>query len=78
LRLIIGHVSSEAAVVPPFTVIEDKDKILVDISNRKIELLIDSKELDNWLKKWEAPKPKSNRGMLGTIRLLLSRLAREH
>jgi len=68
---IIGHISPEAAVGGPIAVIEEGDNILIDIPNRKLELLIDRIELSNRLKKWKAPKPKENRGILGAYAALV-------
>jgi len=67
---IIGHISPEAAIGGPIAVVEDGDNILIDIPNRKLELLIDSKKLNNRLKRWKAPKPKCDRGILGAYAVL--------
>ena len=67
---IIGHISPEAAIGGPIAVVEDGDNILIDIPNRKLELLIDSKELNNRFKRWKAPKPKCDRGILGAYAVL--------
>jgi len=67
---IIGHVSPEAAIGGPIAVVKNGDNILIDIPNRKLELLIDKTELSTRLKKWKAPKPKEDRGILGTYAAL--------
>ena len=67
---IIGHISPEAAVGGPIAVIEEGDNILIDIPNRKLELLIDDSKLNERLKKWTAPKPKEDRGILGAYAAL--------
>ncbi len=45
--LSIGHVSPEAASGGEIALISDGDKILIDIPNRKIELLISEAEMEN-------------------------------
>jgi len=67
---IVGHVSPEAAVGGPIAVVEDGDQILVDIPNRKLELIIAQDEMDNRLKKWRPRPPKTDSGILGAYALL--------
>jgi len=43
---------------------------LIDIPNRKLELLIDNKELSSRLKRWKVQKPKCDRGILGAYAVL--------
>jgi dihydroxy-acid dehydratase len=40
----VGHVSPEAAEGGPIAIVQDGDEILIDIPNRKIDLIIDKKE----------------------------------
>jgi dihydroxy-acid dehydratase len=42
----IGHVSPEAAAGGPIALVEDGDEILIDIPNRRLELLVDPEELE--------------------------------
>jgi len=51
----IGHISPEAAAGGPIGIIKDGDDILIDIPNRKIELLISEEEFNN---RMESFKPK--------------------
>ena len=67
---IVGHVSPEAAVGGAIAVVEDGDQILVDIPNRKLELLIPQSELEKRLKKWKARPLKTDRGILGAYAVL--------
>ena len=41
----IGHVSPEAAAGGPIGLVREGDRILVDIPNNKLELLVEEKEL---------------------------------
>ncbi|MBT8763116.1 dihydroxy-acid dehydratase [Desulfohalobiaceae bacterium Ax17] len=47
----IGHVSPEAAEGGPIAVVEDGDKIRIDIPNRILDILISEDELESRLKK---------------------------
>lgn len=62
--LAIGHISPEAAVGGPIAVIEEGDRISVDIENRNLELLIEDSELEERLQDWEPPEPKFSGGYL--------------
>ncbi len=53
----IGHVSPEAASGGPIGVVRDGDEILIDIPNRRLELLISEEELRERLSKF-VPKRK--------------------
>ena len=49
----IGHISPEAAVGGTIALVEDGDKIEIDIPNRKIQLLVSDKELEERRKNWK-------------------------
>ena len=53
----VGHVSPEAAAGGPIGIVQDGDEILIDIPNRKLELLISQEEFDARLKAFK-PKEK--------------------
>ncbi len=54
----IGHVSPEAAEGGPIAFVEDGDIIEIDIPNRKLELKVDPKILEERKKKWKIPEKK--------------------
>ncbi len=60
----IGHISPEAMEGGPIALIEEGDKILIDIHERKIELLVDEKTLSDRKKKWTPISPKITKGYL--------------
>ncbi len=60
----IGHVSPEAAAGGPIALIEDGDKITIDIPNRRLELGVSEKELAKRKAKWAPPEPKVKKGYL--------------
>ena len=60
----IGHVSPEAAVGGPISLVEEGDKILVDIPNKKLELLVDESVLNERRRGWTPPEPRVKEGYL--------------
>ncbi len=56
----VGHISPEAAAGGPIGVVEDGDEILIDIPNRRLELLIPEEELRRRLESF-VPKQKEIR-----------------
>lgn len=60
----IGHVSPEAAEGGPIALVKEGDRILIDIPNRKLELLVDPQELERRRKEWRPPEPKVKAGYL--------------
>jgi dihydroxy-acid dehydratase len=60
----IGHISPEAAEGGPIALVEEGDRILLDIPARKLELLVDEKTLQERHSKWQSPKPKITKGWL--------------
>lgn len=61
----IGHVSPEAMEGGMIAFIENNDQILIDIPNRKLELLVDEKILEERRKKWQKPALRVSTGYLG-------------
>ena len=49
----IGHVSPEAAAGGPIAIVQDGDPILIDIPNRRLDLLIPQEEIDRRLTQWK-------------------------
>jgi dihydroxy-acid dehydratase len=60
----IGHISPEAAEGGPIALVEEGDRILLDIPNRKLELLVSPSTLDERWAKWSKPEPKIKGGWL--------------
>lgn len=63
--LAVGHISPEAMMGSPIAVVEEGDRISIDIEDRKIELLLDDSEIEERLRDWEPPEPKFRGGYLG-------------
>ena len=60
----IGHVSPEAAAGGPIALVQDGDKIHVDLDKRLLELKVDDAELDRRRSAWTAPEAKIKTGYL--------------
>jgi dihydroxy-acid dehydratase len=60
----IGHVSPEAMDGGPIAVVKDGDMIMIDIPGRKLNLMLDSVEIEERLRKWKGFRPRISRGWL--------------
>ncbi len=60
----VGHVAPEAAVGGPIAVVEDGDRILIDVENGRLDLLVPEEEVKRRLKNWQPPPPRYTRGGL--------------
>lgn len=69
--LCIGHVSPEAAEGGLIAVVEEGDKIQIDLSKRRLELLVPEQEIKKRLEKWK-PARKKLKGVLGRYSKLVS------
>ena len=68
----VGHVSPEAADGGPIALVENGDKITIDIPNNQLTLHVSDEELQKRREKWVRPTPKFTHGWLG----LYSRIAK--
>ncbi len=60
----IGHISPEAAEGGPIALVEEGDRISLDIPARRLELLVDEDVLRERRNKWRRPEPKIKKGWL--------------
>ena len=60
----IGHISPEAQIGGLIAIVQENDKIQIDIPNKKIELLISDEEIKSRLSKWKKPELKVKVGYL--------------
>jgi dihydroxy-acid dehydratase len=73
--LCIGHVAPEAAVGGPIALVEDGDRIVVDIVNRRIDLEVDDAELERRRAAWVPHEQAFNYGVLGKYAKLVGSAA---
>ena len=72
----IGHISPEAAEGGLIAYIKDGDKILIDIPNRKIELLVDDKEIEKRKREIKIKSPEVKSKFLKRYSKLISSAAK--
>ncbi len=60
----VGHVSPEAFVGGPIALVQDGDEILIDIPNRRVEVLVNEEELRRRREAFVPPVPRYKRGIL--------------
>lgn len=61
----VGHISPEAAEGGTIAIVQDGDRIEIDIEKRSLNLLVSDEEIQCRLKQWKRPEPKFKRGYLG-------------
>jgi dihydroxy-acid dehydratase len=75
-NLSIGHVSPEAAEGGPIALVEDGDRVRVDLPARTVDLLVEEGELERRRAGWERPRPKFTHGWLARYERLVTSAAR--
>lgn len=70
--LFVGHISPEAAEGGPIAIVQDGDRIEIDIQKRSIQLLVSQEEISARLAKWRPPEAKFDRGYLALYTRLAS------
>lgn len=68
----VGHISPEAMEGGPIALVKDGDRILVDVPNRRLELLVDEAELARRTAAWKRPEPKVKTGYLSRYARLVT------
>lgn len=71
----VGHISPEAMEGGLIALIENGDKIEIDIDRRAINLLVDENEIEKRKEGWRPPKPKVDHGVLARYGRLVSSAA---
>ena len=62
--LMVGHVSPEAMVGGPISLVKDDDEILIDTVKGKIDLILSKAEINRRKRKWKPIKPHYTKGVL--------------
>ncbi len=70
----VGHISPEAADCGPIAYVQEGDEILVDIPNRKLELMVSKKEMEKRMKTCKIRKTNA-KGWLGRYARMVSSAA---
>ena len=66
--LVVAEVSPEAAAGGPLALVQDGDRIVIDLDLRRCDLLVDDAELERRRAQWQAPAPAFDRGWLQIYR----------
>lgn len=61
----VGHISPEAAEGGPIAIVNDGDRITIDIRKKTLTLDVTEAEIKDRLKNWERPLPEKHKGLLG-------------
>jgi dihydroxy-acid dehydratase len=68
----IGHISPEAAEGGPIALIQEGDRIKIDIPGKTLTLLVDDAELTRRRQAWQRPEPKIRTGYLSRYSRMVS------
>jgi dihydroxy-acid dehydratase len=68
----IGHVSAEAMEGGPIAIVQDGDRIAIDIPKRRVTLKVPDKEIEARLSKWRRPKAKISKGYMARYARMVS------
>jgi len=68
----IGHVAPEAVDGGPIAFVADGDRIVIDVTNRSIDLLVDDAELARRRTQWKLPEPRYTSGVLAKFARLVT------
>ncbi len=70
--LMIGHVAPEAALGGPIALVEETDEISIDVTARRLDLLVDEAELAARRARWSPPAPRYAGGVMAKYAALVS------
>jgi dihydroxy-acid dehydratase len=70
-----GHVAPEAAAGGPIAAVRDGEMIVFDVPNRRLDLEVDTAELERRLAAWTPPPPRYTSGVLAKYARLVGSAA---
>jgi len=68
----IGHISPEAMQKGPIAIVQEGDRIAIDIPAKKIALKVSDQEISERLSKWSPPQPKITHGYMARYARMVS------
>ncbi|MFO7839664.1 MAG: dihydroxy-acid dehydratase [Desulfosalsimonadaceae bacterium] len=68
----IGHASPEAMQKGPIAIVQEGDRIAVDIPGKALDLMVDAGEIEKRLAGWRAPAPKITSGYMARYAKMVS------
>jgi len=72
----VGHIAPEAAVGGPIGLVQDGDEIVIDVPNRRLDLVVDEAELERRRAAWSPPPARYTRGALEKYARIVSSAAK--
>jgi dihydroxy-acid dehydratase len=69
--LMIGHVAPEAALGGPIAVVEEGDRIVIDVDRRALDLDLPSAEVARRFERWTPPAPRYRSGVMAKYAALV-------
>jgi len=72
----VGHVAPEAAVGGPIAIVENGDRIVIDVENRKLDLLVPEDEISRRFKDWVPRPPRYRTGLLAKYASLVAQASK--
>jgi dihydroxy-acid dehydratase len=72
----VGHIAPEAAVGGPIGLVADGDEIVIDVANRRLDVVVAEAELERRRQAWAPPPPRYRRGALEKYARIVSSAAR--
>jgi len=70
--LMIGHVAPEAALGGPIGLVQEGDEVEIDVTARRLDLLVDDAELAARRARWTSPQPRYPGGVMAKYAALVS------
>ncbi len=61
----VGHISPEASEGGPIAIVQDGDRIVIDVEKKQLDMLVSDEEIARRLAEWKRPEPKFKKGWLG-------------
>jgi dihydroxy-acid dehydratase len=68
----VGHVAPEATECGPIALVADGDRIVIDVSGSRLDMLVDEVELARRRRQWKAPEPRYRTGVLAKYARLVT------
>ncbi len=72
----VAHVTPEAPLGGPIAFVEDGDTIVIDVPNRRLELMVDEAEMARRREGWKPKEPRYTSGFLGKYAQLVQTASR--
>lgn len=69
--LMVGHIAPEAAIGGPIALLEEGDRVRIDVENRLLEVLLPEEELSRRQARWQPRPPAFAKGLFARYAALV-------